>query len=344
MVVSALKEVALERLPEIPCDEMCKVILHAEAFYVLDAALELDLFEKLKKPISARELAELLGTDSKLTEKVCDVLVAMGLLRKRGELYENSSLASTYLVEDSPYCQKNLLKLERSMIRDRWTKFFEALRSGFVKVEGGYSPRVFTLAMAESGLRGEIQKTVEVLSRLGDMKRARKLLDLGGGHGLYAIALVKAFPNLHAYVLDFPHVLEVAKEMVKCYGVEDRVHLIPADFTKDDIGSGYDVVFASHSLYGKNEQLLSILRKIRASLNDGGLLVSNHWYLDEGRRAPLRVLLWELHLASFYYKGFDLFTLREFISCLNKAGFVVEDVIDISHIDSPSKLVIARRA
>jgi hypothetical protein len=61
-------------------------------------------------------------------------------------------------------------------------------------------------------------------------------------------------------------------------------------------------------------------------------------------RAPLRVLLWELHLASFYYKGFDLFTLREFISCLNKAGFVVEDVIDISHIDSPSKLVIARRA
>jgi len=336
---------ALERPPEPPCDEIYEVILHTEAFYVLDAALELNLFEKLKRPTSARELAELLGTDPKLTEKLCDVLVAMDLLRKRDELYENSSLASTYLVEDSPYCQKNLLKLERAVIKGRWTKLLKALRSGFAKVEKGYSPRVFTLAMAEAGLRGEIQRAVEVLSKLEDMKKARKLLDLGGGHGLYAIAFAKAFPNLHAYVLDFPHVIEsVAKEMVSRYGLEDRVHLISADFTKDDIGSGYDVVFASHSLYGKNEQLLSILRKVHASLNDGGILVSNHWYLDESRKGPLRVLLWELHLASFYFKGFDLFTLKEFISCLNKAGFVVVDVVDVSHVDSPSKIVIARRS
>jgi len=335
--------IALEHPPEPSCDKIYEVILHAEVFYVLDAALELDLFERLKRPTSARELAELLGIDPKLTEKLCDVLVAMDLLKKRGDLYENSSLANTYLVESSPYCQKNLLKLERSMIKRRWAKLLEALRSGFVDVERRYSPREFTLAMAESGLRGEVQRTVEVLSKLEDMKKARKLLDLGGGHGLYAIAFAKAFPNLHAYVLDFPHVIEVAKEMVRRYGMEDRVSLIPADFTKDDIGSGYDVVFASHSLYGKNDQLLSVLRKVHASLNEGGIFVSNHWYLDERGKGPLRVLLWEFHLASFYFKGFDLFTFREFASCLNKAGFVIEDVVDISHVDSPSRLVIARR-
>ncbi|TDA30316.1 MAG: methyltransferase type 12 [Hadesarchaea archaeon] len=336
-------------IPEIAervsCDAVCRVIQHAEEFYVLDAALEFDLFERLKQPTSAHELAKIIGTDPKLTEKMCGVLVAMGLLRKRGHLYENSGLANAYLVEASPYCQKNLLRLERSMIKDRWTRFLEALRHGFVKVErNGYSAREFTLAMAESALRGELQRTVEALQQLEDMKRARKLLDLGGGHGLYAIVLAKVFPDLHAYVLDLPHVLEqVTREMVCRYEMGDRVHLIPADFTKEEIGSGYDVVFASHSLYGKSDQLLAILKKIHASLNNGGIFVSNHWYLDESRESPLRALLWELHLASFYFKGFDLFTLREFLWCLNKAGFVVEDMRDISHIDSPSKLVIARR-
>jgi predicted O-methyltransferase YrrM len=334
----------LESIPEILPDEIYRTILHAEKFYILDAALELGFFEKLKRPTSSLELATFIGTDPKLTEKMCDSLVAMGLLRKEGNLYVNSSLTDTYLVEGSPYCQKNLLKVERSMIKDRWTQFLKALRGGTVKVERKYSVREFTLAMAESALRGELQRTVKILSQLEEMKRARKFLDLGGGHGLYAIALAKAFPSLHTYVLELPNVIEsTTKEIVDRYGMSDRVHLIPADFTKDDIGSGYDVVFASHSLYGKSDQLLSILKKIHASLNSGGILVSNHWYLDESREGPLRALLWELHLASFYHKGFDLFTLKEFISHLNKTSFLVEDVVEMSQSDSPSKLVIARR-
>jgi len=131
---------------------------------------------------------------------------------------------------------------------------------------------------------------------------------------------------------------------VNRFEASERVHLIPADFTKDEIGSDYDVVFASHSLYGKGAQLLNILKKIYESLNSGGIFVANHWYLNEGREGPLRALLWELHLSSFWYgRDFDLFTLREFMSYLNKAGFVIEGVEDVSGIDSPSKLVIARR-
>ena len=337
----------LESVPEITAKEIYDIILDAEKFYVLDAALELGLFEKLKHLTSPHELATIMGTDPKLTKKMCDVLVAMGLLKKRGELYENSTLATLYLVEDSPYCQKNLLKLERSMIKDRWTRFIEALRHGPIKVEtkrGEAFTREFGLAMAEGALRGELQRTIKILSQLEDIRRARKFLDLGGGHGLYAIAMAKIFPRLHVYILDLPHVIDsVTRDFVNRFGDGERVHLIPADFTKDEIGSGYDVVFASHSLYGKSDQLLNVLKKIYESLNGGGIFVSKHWYLNEGREGPLRALLWELHLASFWYRDFDLFTLREFMSYLNKAGFVIEGVEDVSGVDNPSKLVIARR-
>lgn len=330
--------------PEVLPNEIYKIIQDAEKFYVIDAALELDLFEKTKEPISAYELAKIIGTNPKLTEKICNILVAIGLLKKKENLYENSNIANMYLIKDSPYSQKNLLKLERSIVKNNWTKLIDALRNGFIEVKKDYSLREFSLAMAESAIRGELQQIVKILSQIEDMKKAKKLLDLGGGHGLYSIALAKIFPNLHVYILDFPQVIElVTREFVEKYANYERIHLIPADFTKDDIGNNYDIVFASHCLYGKNNQLLDILKKIHKSLNINGILISNHWYLDSNQEGPIRALLWELNLACFHFKDFDLFTLKEFISYLSKAGFLVEDIIDISNIDSPSKLVIARR-
>ena len=49
---------------------------------------------------------------------------------------------------------------------------------------------------------------INIISELPEFKEARKLLDLGGGHGLYAITFTKSNPNLGAYVFDFPDVVE----------------------------------------------------------------------------------------------------------------------------------------
>jgi predicted O-methyltransferase YrrM len=344
---SVHKITMFEDVPEILPEEIYKVMLYAEKFYILDAALELEIFEKLKQPTTSQDLAALLGTDPKLTRKLCDVLVAMGLLKKRGELYENTSVANTYLVDGSPFCQRNLLKLMRSGIKGKWTRFLEVLRGAppTIEIEGGKFDREFVLAMAEGALRGDLQRTIKILSQLEDIKKARKFLDLGGGHGLYAIALAKIFPNLQVFVLDLPHVIDsVTKEVVNSYGMGGRIHLIPADVTKDEIGGDYDVILASDIFYPIMYKLQDVLKKVYASLSSGGILVSKHWHLEEGREAPLRALLFDLQLSSFSYKGFDLFTVGELISYLNKTGFVIENVIDISSNDSPSKLVIARRA
>jgi SAM-dependent methyltransferase len=329
---------ALLKPPEPPPDEIYRIVLHAQAFYVLDAALELDLFERLKTPKTAAELAGELGTDPALTEAVCDALAALGLLKKRGGAYENSALASAYLTEGSPYCMKNLLRLMRSSLRDRWPRLLDALRGKPVGA-GGRDPRLFTLAVAESALAGGLHGVVEVLREIEDLKRARRLLDLGGGHGLYSVALVKLFPQLHAYVLDLPEVLEVAREIVSRYGgdVIDRVHFVPADFTRDDIGSGYDVVLASHSLYGYRERLAEILRKVHAALNGGGLFISNHAHKSQGLRASL----FELQIAMAR-RGFSLFSVGELMSRLREAGFVVEDVAVVGGA-WPSTIVVARK-
>ena len=46
------------------------------------------------------------------------------------------------------------------------------------------------------------------------MKACNKLLDVGGGSGGFSMTLAKAFPALHATVLDFPNVCAVGEYLL----------------------------------------------------------------------------------------------------------------------------------
>jgi len=335
----------LEEVPEFLPDEINKVTLYARLIHVLETALKLNIFDFLKKPASIEELAKHTGVEVELLEKLCNVLVAIGLLKERNSSYENTIIANTYLVSNSPYTIKHLLSSYVQSLRSKWSRLSEAILNAPLKNVDKSSPEEFTLAMAESAMCGELQKTLDILKRVEDFKKASKLLDLGGGHGLYAIAFARAFPNLHVYILDFPHVIEIAKKItskyIERYKLQERVHFIAADFTKDNIGSNYDIIFASHVFYSKTELLPDILRKIYMALNSNGLFISKHTYINETRDGPLRALLFELQLSAFHYGSkYRLFTLREFISQLTRIGFVIEHVEDVLE----SKLVIARKS
>ncbi len=344
--------IPLEKLTERPAASsrpLYEIMENLEKFHLLTAAIDYDLFEYLKTPKSAETVSSELGTNSRLTEKLCNALNAMGLLLKTGSCYCNSSISNTYLVSSSPFYQIHLLNLERESRARRWPLFSKALKEGSLKAErdyGGAFTRDFLLAMAEGALRGGLQKVVDVLGSMPDFQKARTLLDLGGGHALYAIAFAKTNPKLEAYVLDFPHVImSVTKQVISKYDLTNRVHTIPADFLKDDLGGKYDIIFASDALYKAKPQLSIMLQKVASSLNEDGLFVSKHWFLDEDKSSPLTAVLFDLNMSIEQYGDVphNLFTLGEFISALNQAGFQLKNVTDISGQHDPSKLVIAKR-
>lgn len=97
-------------------------------------------------------------------------------------------------------------------------------------------------------MRGDLQRSVSAIASLSQFKNAKKLLDLGGGHGLYAIAFAQLNPNLDVSIFDLPHVAEITRDFIKRYRMKDRIKVIAGDFTKDDIGNGYDIIFASDYL------------------------------------------------------------------------------------------------
>lgn len=345
--MAAITKINLTQSPPTPFQPLSEIITNLIKFDLLTIAIEHNLFEHLQTPKTIDALSTELGTNACLTAKLCNALNAMGFTQKQGHNYCNTSVSNTYLVSNSPYYQRLINRNAKTSPRAAFSK---ALKSGPSKSDAPYADvysRDFIVAMAETAVRGRLQKTVEAITLLPEFKDAKKLLDMGGGHGLYAMGFTQANSQLEAYVLDLPQVLESAtKEYISVYDMEDRVHVIPADFFTDDLGSGYDIVYASDVLYRATaEQRLIVLKKVASSLKRGGIFATRHWFLNADKTGPLNVVDFDLRLSSVMLYGdpeFGVFSLNEFIDLLSDAGFVLRDVVDIEDSEN-SKLVIAER-
>ncbi len=345
--MASITRINLTQQPQTSFEPISEITTNMVKFDLLTIAIEHDLFEHLQTPKTADALSAELRTNACLTAKLCNALTAMGFTLKQGSHYCNASISNTYLVRSSPYYQQLINRNAKTSPR---LAFSKALKTGPSKSEAAYADvysRDFIIAMAETAVRGRLQKTVAAITILPEFKDAKKLLDIGGGHGLYAMAFAQANPHLDAYVLDLPQVLESAtKEYLSVYGMQDRVHMIPADFFTDDLGSDYDIIYASDVFYrATSEQRSAVLKKVASSLKRGGVFATRHWFLKADKSGPLNVVDFDLRLSSVTIYGdpeFGVFSLNEFIDLLSDAGFVLRDVVDIEESEN-SKLVIAER-
>ncbi len=323
-------------------DEMAKGYQSAQVLYT---AMDYDVFSLLEKPKTAKEVSEEIGTDFGLTNKFLDALAALQLLSKTDGKYINATLARTFLVKNKPFYQGNLVNLYANAY-DAWPNLGQALREGGIPQKPderkGVFDRSFILSMAEASMHGTLHRVVKEVRDIPEFKRARKLLDLGGGHGLHAIAFAQSNPELEAIVFDLPPVVEVTGEFTSQYGMEERVTVMAGDFDSDDIGKGYDAIFVSHSgFYHTRETIHELLEKIYGALNEGGILISNHWMLDDGK-SSVTFALWHLWLSILGHPH-HIYTRDEFVNLLKEERFSDVQMIDIATPEDPSTIVIAKK-
>lgn len=335
----------LDTIPGISSEPLDRIGRDCEALHILFTAFDFDLFHLLEEPKTANQISEEIETNPYLTVKFLNALVALQLLSKHDGRYTNTKLASTFLVKSSPFYQSNLLRLSAKG-SDNWSKMSSILKGEIQKEKDGRFEDVFDpsfiLAMAEGSMRGSLHRTVKEVSTLPEFQEAGKLLDLGGGHGLYAIAFSQSNQNLEVVLFDLPHVTEVAKEFITKYEMEERIAIIGGNFLEDDVGNGYDIIFASDVFYRKKDVLISILRKIHNALTDNGSIVLKHWLLNDDRTAPLVSVLFDLKL-SLRGDGHYIYTEKEYIELLQEVGFSSIRTLDISSSSSPSVIVIGKK-
>ncbi|QXH47226.1 methyltransferase [Pseudomonas xanthosomatis] len=315
----------------------------------LRVALTIDLFEHLEQHTAPAQLAKTLDLEPFNTGYLLEMLWAQGLLERdeQGSHYRNGETARRHLVRSSGnYCGDALL-FRHQVLRQAGQPLEQALRNGLPAAGAPSAEMARRWAEAARVQIAQEQQavTVEVacalIERLPEAPGLQRMLDLGGGPGLVAIALARQLPDLHGTVFDFAETAAVAKENILRAGLEQRLGSMGGDLDQDDFGSGYDLIWCSSVLHFASD-LDGLLQRLHGALNPGGVLVCCHAEVPEERQAAARVLPYYLHMRM---QGRHVLPAGELAQKLRNVGFVdVEQQGGLRYPVAPVTAVVARKA
>ena len=181
--------------------------------------------------------------------------------------------------------------------------------------------RHFTLALS-----GRAKNVAPVLAARLPMDGVIRLLDVGGGTGIYSIALLQKYRQLQAIVLDHGEVLKVAAEMAESYGVADRLELREGDMFADPLPENCEAILLSNILHDWDvPQCKQLVSRCAYALPSGGRLLIHDVFLNDELDGPLPIALYSA--ALFTLTEGRAYSQAEYREWLDAADLVPAEMI-----------------
>jgi predicted TPR repeat methyltransferase len=145
--------------------------------------------------------------------------------------------------------------------------------------------------MANNERAGIAQQMAAIVSTLPEFPSFGKMLDLGGGPGIFGIAMVLKHPTMKGVIFDRKPVVEIARRFITEYKVEKRMDVRAGDYNRDSLGQGYDLIWASSTLNFAQNNMDEVMQKIHDALNPDGVFINlSEGLTDEGTQPDFFVL------------------------------------------------------
>jgi ubiquinone/menaquinone biosynthesis C-methylase UbiE len=229
-------------------------------------------------------------------------------------------------------CYRGLFHLEEAIEQGRpvglktlgdWETFYEGLsslpphvRKSWLAFDHYYSDQAFPAALP-----------------LVFTDKPKRLLDVGGNTGKFAVQCMKHDPAVRVTVADLPRQLELAREYVRAQGFEDRVDFFAVDVLDEgqSLPDGHDAIWMSQFLDCFSlPQIESILRRAAQALSPGGALHVLELFWD---RQPNETAAFCLQQTSLYFTciangNSQMYQAADLLRCLAASGLTLVDERD----------------
>ena len=302
----------------------------------LQTAHQLGVFEALKEPKTAAEVAARCSTDAGMTARLLIVCCSLGLVRRDDDYFALTQLGRDTLLPESLRYLGGTLNHGESLWW-AWSGLPDVVRTGRREAQPK-PPEPFASHWHENfiwAMHGITANGVsQWLAGQLDLSDLNTLLDVGGGPGTNSIALCQRFPRLKAVIWDLPQTIAIAEQVIGRFGMEDRITLKAGDWNSDPFGEGYDCLLMSNILHGQDSQADMKLAKAARALRPGGLLIIHDFLLDNDRSGPLPAALFNLMLGAY--------TVSELLAVVRTAGFGEVSLI-AAEVRRGSGIITARR-
>jgi SAM-dependent methyltransferase len=308
----------------------------------LGTAMELGVFWLLaEKPLSVSNLAQSLNIPLNRCHHWLQILCKLGLLEDSPEGYAPSIFAREAILNvqsqdtwafqareerDSSLSVRDLaLNISKPMSTWQVRKLTPSDKLQQEQEDPSYVAR-FTRKLYE--IHGSL---AEQLANMIDLRGVKLLLDLGGGSGVVSFALLRKKLDLTSVVVDIEKVCQVGREIASENKLEKRITYLVADFLKDELPTGFDMVTLCD--VGSFSEIL--FRKIYDILNPKGHLVIVDKFAPSRTNAPPS-RLFSVFLDSLEYpsQSIDFTTTKVVQARLQHSGFRDFSITSVPHKDN----------
>ncbi len=296
---------------------------------ILTAIVHLDLFTWLGANPSTKQAIQ---DHYQFAERPLDVLLTLcaanGFIALQNGIYQITASAREHLSNGSPW---NLTPYYASL-KDRpiAKDFLEVLRTDKPAVWGSGPEKLdwhrameteefsrsFTAAMDCRGIF-----LSQALAKRTDLSGYSRLLDIGGGSGIYACTFCAHYPNLEATVYEQSPVDRIAQRGIEERGYTGRVTVATGDLHKDELPTDCDVHLYSNVLHDWGlKEVRHLLALSFRTLKPGGTLIIHDAFINPGKNGPLAVA--EYSAMLMHSTQGKCYSFGEYSELLSEAGFI----------------------
>jgi hypothetical protein len=163
----------------------------------------------------------------------------------------------------------------------------------------------------------------------------KRLLDVGGNTGKWAVQCAKFNPDVQITIADLPQQLELARETIRKNNLESRVDFVAIDLLDESqaFPKGYDAIWMSQFLDCFSEkEIVSILQRTAGAMHANSTLYILELFWD---RQPNETAAFCLQQTSLYFAciangNSQMYHSADVLRCVAESGLkVIEDRDDV---------------
>lgn len=291
-------------------------------------ATKIGIFETLHQvDLSAEEIAQKTHSNPSATAKLLNTLVHLGYIRKKRHHYSLTPLSRKWMLKDSSTSvyDKILLQFIEWELVERYEDY---VRTGEpINIHQVFNEEQWSLY--QKGMRAVASTSAwEIGRRTPIPKNATDMLDIGGSHGYYSVALCRRHPKLTSTILDLPEAVVHAEKILAKEKMGTRVRHRAGNALTEDLGKeAWDVIFIANLVHHFDEATnRDFAKKVYHALRPGGVYIIQDFIRDDRpKKGDHLGALLDLYFAATSQSG--TWSVEEIRSWQQEAGLVPKKTV-----------------
>lgn len=311
-----------------------ELIMGFRATQIISVAAKLNLAEYLKNgPKTAEQLSEIIHTNPRGLHRLLRALTSLGIFEETKDGSFCTTPSAELLRDDTPGSLRSLAVLYgEEWLWQAYSELSYSVESGSPAFDFVHGQSLYVYlqqhpiagAIFQKAMSDYSNSEASAIIQAYNFSTARMIIDIGGGHGAFLSAVLKANPNLSGTVFDLPSVIEKSITDLPSASKDLRISYFPGDFF-NCVPAGGDTYMLKSVLHNwDNTACIEILKNCgKVMTQQDRILVLERVILSGNEKSEAKLF----DINMLVVTGGQERTKEEYKKLFNAAGFTLTRII-----------------